>query len=111
MKPQYRKTPLPNRKLMSISGNLATTPPSIPTTQDVGSESQVGLPCESEPSSYHESQLWSHKSEGPAVNSQAVENEHATSTLTDSETQNTSSEPEYCNIDMEDALSVYDVYT
>ena len=114
MKPVYRKTPVPNRKLTIISENV-TVSPSRPKTQHTGSE----VPCESNLSSY-ESQLKTHQGDGQTIDPhntteaslvQAVEDESTIPTLLDKQTDNSSQQPEYCNIDMLDALSVCEVYT
>ena len=114
VKPVYRKTPVPNRKLTIISENV-TVSPSRPKTQQTGSE----VPCESKLSSY-ESQLKTHQGDGQAIDPhnttevslvQAVEDESTIPTLLDKQTDKNAQQPEYCNIDMLDALSVCEVYT
>ena len=114
VKPVYRKTPVPNRKLTIISENV-TVSPSRPKTQQTGSE----VPCESKLSSY-ESQLKTHQGDGQTIDPhntteaslvQAVEDESTIPTSLDKQTDNSSQQPEYCNIDMLDALSVCEVYT
>ena len=114
VKPVYRITPVPNRKLTIISENV-TVSPSRPKAQHTGSE----VPCESNLSSY-ESQLKTHQGAGQTIDPhntteaslvQAVEDESTIPTLLDKQTDNSSQQPEYCNIDMLDALSVCEVYT
>ena len=114
VKPVYRKTPVPNRKLTCISKSVTISPSRLKTQQS-GSE----VSCESKLLSY-ESQLKTHQGDGQTIDPhntteaslvQAVEDESTIPTSLDKQTDNSSQQPEYCNIDMLDALSVCEVYT
>ena len=112
LKPAYRKTPMPTRKLMSITGSvqrevdtelmynhipLYTSQPESNErrgnethTHIAGTNSQI-LPVDTDSIS-------------------ASEDKDAP-TLVETKEYHASSPPEYCNMDMEDAESVYEVYT
>mgnify|MGYP001793157210 CR=1 FL=1 len=113
LKPVYRKTPVPTRKLMSMSCSVE---------REVDTElmyNHIPPLYTSQPASNEHSgnATVTHFAE---TNSQllAVDNNSISaledkdeSTLVKTEEDHASSPPEYCNIDMEDALSVYDAYT
>ena len=113
-KPVYRKTPVPNRKLTRISES-ATVSASISNPPDVLSQ----VHCKSKLPPY-ETQQRTHEGEGLTIDSNntttdrlvhPTADENTMPTLMDKESEDTSSQPEYCNMDMLDALSVHDVYT
>ena len=113
MKPVYRKTPVPKRKLTRISESV-TVSPSSSNLPHVHSQ----VHCKSKLSSY-KSQLWTHEGEGQTIDSKNTTTDcmvHPTvdknkmPTLMDNESEDTSSQPQYCNMDMLDALSVDAVY-
>ena len=110
MKPVYRKTPVPLRKLTSYSDN-ATESPSISKPRHMHTE----VHCKSKLLSCK-----THEGDGLTTDSHntttdclapAKEDVNTISTSLDKQTDNSSQQPEYCNIDMEDALSVFEVYT
>mgnify|MGYP001801362053 CR=1 FL=1 len=106
MKPVYRKTPVPNRKFTSFSES-ATVSSSHPPTQQMDS----GVPCESK-LSFIGGQLRVCDRDDLSMDSLiTATNCLAPADLMDKNEDDTPSEPVYCNIDMEDALSVHDVYT
>ena len=114
MQPEYRQTPVPKRKLTRISESVTVSPSSSNLPH---ADSQVH--CKSKLSSY-KSQLWTHEGEGQTIDSNNTTTDcmvHPTvdkntmPTLMDKKSEDTSSQPQYCNMDMLDALSVHDVYT
>ena len=110
----YRKIPVPNRKL-TRSSESTTASRSISIPPDVRSQvrGKSKLPS-------HKSQLRTHEGEGLTIDSNnattdrllhPTADENTMPTLMDKKSEDTSSQPEYCNMDMLNALSVHDVYT
>ena len=109
LKPAYRKTPVPLRKLMSISGSVE-----IEVDTELTYEHMLPL-CTSQPTN--------NKHRDNATNTHAETNSlilatksNTVSAFEDAPTlvgtkEASLSPPVYCNMDMEDAESVHEVYT